>query len=320
MKCSQCGTTVQKGDRFCEECGASLVAEISPPKTGKCEKCGANSKEIDPEGYCSICGFRNQIQLKDYLEINLQPNLAGITDRGLRHHRNEDYLSCAKVAGKPAYVLVICDGVSSSQTPEIAAKAAADSACKSLTLAIEKGKMSAEEMMKLAIQEALASVCAIPHSQSEDLEPPSTTIVAAIVQDNTATIGWLGDSRAYWISDQSSRQLTTDHSWFNDIVLSGKMTVLEARQSPQYHAITKWLGSDAIDDSEPSIVNFEIPGAGYLLLCTDGLWNYASEAEQIVEMVQRMKNKDAVTISRYLVDFAKKSGGSDNITVAIMSF
>jgi serine/threonine protein phosphatase PrpC len=100
--------------------------------------------------------------------------------------------------------------------------------------------------MKVAVAAALASVCEIPYTSSANADPPSTTLVAAVVQDHTATIGWLGDSRAYWISPQGSRQLTKDDSWLNDIVASGQMTEAEASKSDKAHAITRWLGVDAI--------------------------------------------------------------------------
>ncbi len=327
MQCSKCGTTVQTGDRFCEECGTPLTLASAIPKSRDgCEKCGAGPEEIDPEGYCSNCGFRNQSRENDRIEVICSPKLAGVSDRGLRHHRNEDYLACATVDGTDSYVLVVCDGVSSSQEPDLAAKAAAESACMTLRAVIENGDgrglgqpCPLEEAMKKAIASALASVCAIPYTTGADADLPSTTIVAAVVQRYSATIGWLGDSRAYWISPNGSRQLTQDDSWLNDVVGSGQMTEAEASKSDKAHAITRWLGADAIADSEPSILNFDIPGAGYLLLSSDGLWNYTSGGAQIGEIVKPMSDADAISVSRGLVEFARSRGGHDNITVAVLS-
>jgi serine/threonine protein phosphatase PrpC len=331
MQCSKCGTTVQIGDRFCEECGAPLFD--NPKSTGGCEKCGASPEEIDADGFCQRCGFRRENRQDDRFEVVVSPNLAGVTDRGLRHHRNEDYVACTGVEN--AYVLVVCDGVSSSSSPDLAAKAAAESACRALTAAIETEMQQAinlcerttslvplhqekEAAMKVAIAEASASVCAIPYIKTEDAEPPSTTIVAAVVVDRTATIGWLGDSRAYWISPNGSQQLTRDDSWLNDVVLSGEMSEAEARKSPQAHAVTRWLGADAVN-SEPSVVNFDIPGSGYLLLCSDGLWNYAHALTHTEAFVKQMPDADAVKVARSLVEFALRSGGHDNISVAVLS-
>ncbi|MUG98201.1 zinc-ribbon domain-containing protein [Scytonema sp. UIC 10036] len=309
MKCSKCGNTIEIGDRFCEECGTPAM----PKATGGCEKCGASVEEIDPEGFCSQCGFRQEIQQTNNFEILLSPNLAGVSHRGLKHHRNEDYLACARV-GTSVYVLVVCDGVSSSASPDLAAKVAAESACRALERGVRGTNLQKE--IKLAIAEAMTAVSAIPYNVTTDIDPPSTTIVAAVVVDNTATIAWLGDSRAYWISPNSSRQLTRDHSWFYDVVLSGEMTESEAKKSPHVHAITRWLGADA-GNVEPSIVNFEIPGYGYLLLCTDGLWNYTPEVSELQMLVN--PDIDAITVAQKLIEFACLSGGHDNITVAVLS-
>lgn len=310
MECSNCGAAVVAGDKFCEECGASLTSLA-------CEKCGAGIEAIDAEGYCSQCGFR-QVSLEgERLEITINSHLAGVSDRGLRHRRNEDYLALQLVYGTQAYILVVCDGVSSSDQPDLAAQTAASSACQSLATAYSGN--NPESAIKSAFAAAFVSVCNIPYKASVNLDPPSTTIVTAIVQEGIATIGWLGDSRAYWISANGSQQLTTDDSWLSEVVAGGKITAAEASQSPHAHAITRWLGADAVEDAIPSIVNFTIPGSGYLLLCTDGLWNYAPEVLQLANLVQQSSGKDAIALSRSLVEFARNCGGHDNITVAVLS-
>lgn len=320
MQCPKCETKVQIGDRFCEECGAPLIADSIPSMVLKgCGKCGALGELIDAEGYCSLCGFRNAVRVSDRMEINIKPGLGGVSDRGLKHRSNEDYLACAEVSEKSASILVVCDGVSSSQSPELAAKLAAEEACEALITAIKKGEGQASlpEAMKQAIALAQVAVCAVPYQDAEDA--PSTTIVAAIVQNELAIIGWLGDSRAYWISSQETRLLTQDHSWLNELLSSGKMTQEEALNSAKAHAITQWLGADIGNNVEPSLVSFKIPGSGYLLLCTDGLWNYAPEAEQIANLVHKGAGDEAIVISRRLVEFARSQGGRDNITVAVLS-
>ncbi len=318
MQCPNCDASVLAGDKFCEECGTSLTAD-------GCEKCGAGIEAIDAEGFCTNCGFRRVAQKRDWLEITIDSHLAGISDRGLRHNRNEDFLTLKQLNGAQAHILVVCDGVSSSDQPDVAAQTAAESACLALANAWEKGE-NPESAMELAFATALKYVCNIPYIISINSEAPSTTIVAALVQDCTATIGWLGDSRAYWISASGSQQLTKDHSWLSEVVAAGEMTEAEARQSPDAHAITSWLGADAMENAVPSIVNFTIPGSGYLLLCTDGLWNYAPQASQLANIIRQTSNADvialgvgaAIAISHSLVEFARNCGGHDNITVAVL--
>lgn len=173
MNCPKCGTRVQIGDRFCEECGAALIAEPATPNlTGGCEKCGARIEAIDAEGYCSHCGFRNQMRENDRIEVTCSPQLAGVSDKGLKRDQNQDYLTCAALLGKNTYALVVCDGVCSAQEPQLAAKVAAESACRALTAALETGTMNQEEAMKAAFTSVLSAVCAIPYTKGIDADPP----------------------------------------------------------------------------------------------------------------------------------------------------
>ena len=323
MNCPNCLIIILPTDRFCEECGTPLLADVpiaTVPTSDRvsaaksCSKCG--SVEIDTDGYCTSCGFRNHDAAHDRFEIVLSPQLAGVCDRGLKHHCNEDFLALNTIENLSTQILVVCDGVSSSQTPELASQTAAKTTCEFLSNTLTQGK-SPEDAMQNAIAAALQAVSVIPYQSKVSTDPPSTTLVAAIVQNQVATIGWLGDSRAYWLATES-KQLTIDDSWLNDMVSSGTMSEAAALRSPNAHAINNWLGADVKDIAKPSIINFPIPSQGYLLLCTDGLWNYAPETSQILALVKQSGSSEAATISRYLVDFARSQGGYDNITVAVL--
>lgn len=316
MQCMTCGASVLADDKFCEECGTPLTASKPPTVAQSCAKCGAPSSAIDTEGYCTECGFRQEQGEQNRLEVIINSHLAGVSDRGLRHHHNQDFLALQQL-NDTEHILIVCDGVSSSTTPELAAQTAANSACLALATARERGE-TPDSAMKSAFITAVQDICNITQAYSINNEPPSTTIVAAIVQAGVATIGWLGDSRAYWISDHRCQQLTQDDSWLNEVVAAGEMTVQQARKSPKAHAITRWLGADAVEDAVPTIVNFTIPSSGYLILCTDGLWNYTLDAAHLGELVQASPAQDAITISHTLAEFARNSGGHDNITVAVL--
>ena len=321
MNCPNCQIAILPTDRFCEECGTSLSEDSLPDQTQGCSKCGALPIDIDAEGYCSNCGFRNHANNSDRFEVLISSQLAGVCDRGLKHRQNEDFLALQTIENLHSHLMIVCDGVSSSQTPELASQTAAKTSCEVLCESLIQG-ITTEDAIRVAIASSLKAVSAIPHKPSINADPPSTTIVMTVVKDNVATIGWLGDSRAYWIAPslQNSQQLTVDDSWLTDMVKSGKMSEDEAIRSPNAHAITNWLGADVKDSAEPSIINFSIPAeAGYLLLCTDGLWNYVPDASQIFALVQQASIFTAEAISRHLVDFARSRGGHDNITVAVLS-
>jgi PPM family protein phosphatase len=318
MNCHQCGGAVTESDRFCEECGANLQPTPAPSQiiSNTCQKCRAPADRIDSDRYCLECGFRQVELTNDPIELQPAPNLAGASDRGRRHHQNEDAIAL-KVIDPETYILVVCDGVSSSQHPELASQAAITACADAIAVAVQQG-VDANNAICRGIAAALTSVAQIPFDPHEPEDPSSATIVTALVQSGIATIGWLGDSRAYWIAANKSLQLTEDDSWVREAIAAGQITTEAAETSPHAHAITRWLGADTIDDGKPNLMTFKIPGEGYLLLCSDGLWNYAPDPTDLYHLVQQAGDPSPLAISHHLIRYANQRGGQDNITVGIL--
>ena len=181
----------------------------------------------------------------------------------------------------------------------------------------------------------------LPSYPQETYDAPSTTAVAALVRGNQVTVGWVGDSRAYWIPLVPSQgvgvQLTRDHAWAAEMVATGQMSAAEAARSPKAHAITRWIGADAGEDCGPEVATYALTGPGYLLLSSDGLWNYAANPGELAALIQaagKVVSEDAANaalgtksdvdvvnataIAQHLVDHANTCGGRDNITVALL--
>src|SRR6266702_1040737 len=123
--CPGCGQPVAAEDGFCEACGRDLypitVSVGEPGHGGPCPVCGSR---VGADGYCEQCG-RKAPSGSDHVELD-NGMLAGITDRGLRHRRNEDAMAIAATdtSAGPAAVAVVCDGVSTSARADEAALAA----------------------------------------------------------------------------------------------------------------------------------------------------------------------------------------------------
>jgi serine/threonine protein phosphatase PrpC len=321
MQCPTCTAELPDDDVFCETCGARLTAAAAAPALSASANactCGAPPDEIDRDGFCSRCGLRVRRPPTDRIEMALSPDCAAVSDRGLRHARNEDRFGIEQAGS--SYAFVVCDGVSTSHESEIASSQVAQGIATSLAAALKNGGVSnAEAVMRRAIAAEEAVLAAHPARGAWD-NPPSTTVVAALVSNGQVTVGWVGDSRAYWIGPTGARQLTSDHSWMNAVVSAGEMTSDQAEKDPQAHAITRWLGADAGENSAADTAQFPIAPPGILLLCTDGLWNYAATPEAMAKIVEESKalGADALAIARNLITFATNKGGHDNITALVL--
>ncbi|MCV2393047.1 protein phosphatase 2C domain-containing protein [Actinotalea sp. M2MS4P-6] len=285
------------------------------PRT--CHECGG---EIDPDGYCTQCGAKAP-RPRDHLASRPAAWVAAVSDRGIRHDRNED---AAAVVAEPAdrAALVVCDGVSSAADSDVAsleaARAAAGVLAGSAGLATGSALAAALGARIGAAAAAAASAVAAATSDGVD-SPPSCTFVAAAVQLPVVVVGVVGDSRAYWLPDDDEPVLLTlDDSVAGQQIAAGRPRA-EAEAGPQAHAITRWLGVDSPDE-KPRLTTLEVDRAGWLVLCSDGLWNYCSEAAALREQLRSAAaavGEDPLDLASALVDWANEQGGHDNITVVL---
>lgn len=236
------------------------------------------------------------------------PWLAGCSDRGLRHPTNQDALSIAigTDPGRSA-LIAVSDGVTTARGSEVASLVAVETAVAHLAADLH-GPLPPEAALGNAFAEANRAVLA-------SADPPSAcTLIAAMVSGSTITVGNVGDSRAYWFSDGgASRLLSTDDSMAQARILLG-MPREDAERSPQAHAITKWLGRQATDVT-PSVVALEVNEPGWLIVCSDGLWNSASSPDQLGAVMAQCPTETPAALAQALVDWALGKGGRDNITV-----
>ncbi|MGW1778763.1 PP2C family serine/threonine-protein phosphatase [Streptomyces sp. NPDC002143] len=303
---------------------AEAAAGAEPAKV--CVACRAG--RVDDDGYCENCGHA-QPRERDHMELESGP-LAAVSDRGLRHHRNEDAfaLGCTALPdGSPALVAIVCDGVSSATRPDDASLAASRAASAALLAALPQGTHPQAAMHEAIVAashavNALAAEPATAREHTPHQNAPACTLVGAVVTPGLLVVGWVGDSRAYWVpADRSSpaARLTEDDSWAAQMVAAGLMNEAEAYADERAHAITGWLGADAYE-LEPHTASFKPDRPGVVVVCTDGLWNYAEAAEEMAEVVPPDAAVRPLHSARVLVGHALDGGGHDNVTVAVVPF
>ncbi|MET7647627.1 PP2C family serine/threonine-protein phosphatase [Streptomyces sp. NPDC005426] len=303
-------------------------APAPPAGTKVCVACRAG--HVDTDGYCENCGHA-QPRERDHMEQELG-SVAAVSDRGLRHHRNEDAFAVSSTAlpdGSPAVVAIVCDGVSSASRPDEASAAAAHAANEALLESLPRGTHP-QQAMHEAIVAAAASVNLLAQDagQAQETDPhrhqnaPACTLVGAIMASGLLVVGWVGDSRVYWVPEDRATppaRLTEDDSWAAQMVAAGLMNEAEAYADERAHAITGWLGADAYE-LEPHTASFKPDRPGLVVVCTDGLWNYAESAADMAAAVPEDAYERPLHGAQVLVGHALDGGGHDNVTVALVPF
>ena len=356
LTCPSCGAEVTDAERFCEACGAPLSptteavaaddagtespVELSRPVGATavgaapsgtpgpaagppCTSCGG---VVGDDGYCTTCGTKAPKPRDHYVE-QPAPWVAAVCDRGIRHHRNED---ATAVAADPEpgsrAVLVVCDGVSTSTDSDVAALAGARTARDVLVAARASGLgVAASRAAALAqafgTASAQANEAVIANTAPESDNAASCTFAAAVLEGDLVVFGTVGDSRVYWLPDAGvgdPLQLSVDDSMAQLRIEMGVDRV-EAENGPQAHAITKWLGRDSTD-VVPRTGSIALGVPGWLMVCSDGLWNYCSDAtdlQSLVATTQAGTGPDPLPLAEALVAWANAQGGRDNISVAL---
>lgn len=308
--------------------GRAAPAGDGTPAEGAAVCVACRAGRVDSDGYCENCGHA-QPRERDHMEQESGP-VAAVSDRGLRHHRNEDAFAVGGTAlpdGSPALLAVVCDGVSSATRPDDASLAASRAASESLLAALPRGthpQQAMHEAIVAAAQavEALAEEPATAREHAPHQNAPACTFVGAVVTTGLLVVGWVGDSRVYWVPvdrDAPPARLTEDDSWAAQMVAAGLMSEAEAYADERAHAITGWLGADAYE-LEPHTASFKPDRPGVVVVCTDGLWNYAEAAEEMAEALPPDAAVRPLHSARVLVGHALDGGGHDNVTVAVLPF
>src|ERR1700722_6732887 len=96
------------------------------------------------------CGKRVRRPPSDHVEQALSPVFAAVSDRGVKHDRNED--RCGIVAVGGGYAMVVCDGVSATRKSEVASAAVVEGTLQILQSALQSGGIAdPQAVMRQAI-------------------------------------------------------------------------------------------------------------------------------------------------------------------------
>lgn len=255
------------------------------------------------------------------------PGAAAITDLGRVRAANEDAYGLARLplAGDAGELVVgvVCDGVASvpgSERASLAACAAVLDAARDALAHPDTDDPDLAPTGGVDLTE-LAHVCADAATEAvtalaDDRDAPACTYVSALVLDEILVIGWIGDSRAYWLvpdDPEESVVLTTDDSWAAEAVAIGLLDAEAAYADPRAHAITRWVAADG-PPGPAHVVAHAADRSGIVLICSDGLWNHVPVPADLARLVA----DEPADTARAMLHAALDDGGTDNTTLVVV--
>jgi protein phosphatase len=224
------------------------------------------------------------------------------TDVGrVRDHNEDSVWPPDDGASGDAVIVGVADGMGGHAGGEIASATALDSA-----MTVGGDPIMRIRAANLAVVDAA--------KQRPRLAGMGTTLTLAILDPSgSASLGHVGDSRAYLLRDGTLEQVTNDHSYVAQLIAQGTLTAEEAEHHPYRSVLTRAVGLDPAVDVDTHHINLR--AGDRFLLCSDGLTSMVADAE-IAAVVGSDQPIDGIADA--LIRLANEAGGVDNITVIVV--
>ena len=242
---------------------------------------------------------------------------------GLRHETNQDAAALGIDGSGHHIVLVVADGVSSTEGAEECARVASHTARDYLTATMDQGLPINDDDTVTLFERTFQKTHEAVVSGSGPIG--ACTLAVAVATHDRIVVGNIGDTRTYWFPDDGDPvRLSIDDSMAQaqmDLGLSRE----EAERGMGAHAITKWIGASATDVA-PRVMAYQPQQSGWLLVCSDGLCNHVPDAGDLARLMADLVSKahtddhghaSPAGVANGLIAHANNCGGHDNITVAL---
>ncbi len=339
-RCPQCGySDALSSDQYCASCGASLADLAEPPRV--LLRCLQVSREAvlqseveEAERWFDSGGRLYAVLSASPPESVPDPFARGVkhvvgysSDPGMQRELDEDSVLALTLAplfestSRPSLGLyAVADGMGGHEGGEIASRVAIRTLAESVISRLFLPELSGEPvppgtpeaMLEEAIRSINATICELQETTGSDM---GTTLTVAVVRDDYALIGNVGDSRTYLWRDAQLAQLTTDHSLVAQMVAAGVIAPEQVYTHPEKSAIYRSLGH--MPDVEVDLFTQSLRPGDCLVLCCDGVWEMLRD-DGIEEVL--LLEYDPQRACDEIVRRCNLAGGEDNISVVVVRF
>jgi protein phosphatase len=234
--------------------------------------------------------------------------VSALSDVGCVRTNNEDSFGYDEGLG----IFVVCDGMGGMAAGEVASSRAVAALVNAFADSASSGVPVSARLLH-AVNAANLDVW--ESGQIPANKGMGTTAVFAALDGDKLLVGNVGDSRAYIVQGERCVQLTVDHSYINELIRNGTLTLENAHQADlqgMESVITRAVGVAA--QVEPDFFSVDLEPGIAVLLATDGLTRYLLQ-DEIAAILAASPFESAAA---NLIDVAKQRGGRDNITCLLL--
>jgi protein phosphatase len=242
----------------------------------------------------------------DVTPVVTRVNASWATSVGNVRERNEDAIGIYQ--HPRAYLFAVADGVGSGEaSDEVSALAV-----RYLLAAFHRNvryQMNWSEVLQKAFENINAEVRQFARRSAF---PVGTTLTAVIIQDYTAYVAHVGDSRLYHGHEHFAQQVTIDHVRQMPVIQDTRRANEADVPPPNRDVLIKAIGKS--DTIQPDIFTIRLQPGDKLLLCTDGIPKEVS-LDEINDILYGSHPRE---VAGRLTALANERGGTDNATAVAL--
>ncbi|MBD5159595.1 MAG: serine/threonine-protein phosphatase [Ruminococcus sp.] len=227
-------------------------------------------------------------------------------------YRTTEKCSYKKKIRSRRCVFAVCDGMGGESYGELASQIAVETLAKLSTEINSAEPDKLHEVVNKYADEANSRICDM--AEEKLCNRSGSTLAMVCIADKYIYTFNIGDSRVYFFRNGKIKQITEDQTLAIRKLKANIYTEEEAKNSPDTHKITSFLGVDdrRIGLNSLKYEPFEL-GDGKILICSDGLTDMCSD-EEITEILSSCYENYA----EILVKKALENGGKDNVTCVVI--
>ena len=242
-------------------------------------------------------------------QINIRGQFAYKTDIGRVRIINEDQAIILSNASGDV-LMCVCDGMGGHAKGDYASKLAVDVLSEQFR---KKSHFVTRFGARRFISKCIRQINTTIYNEAQqniEYKDMGTTLVVALLYKDDIVVANVGDSRAYSVRYDHLKQLSEDQTYVEYLYRTGKISKEEIATSKDRHVLMNALGLYPSASYEIKVYpNIKTP----ILLCSDGLYNNATEAE--IHAALSTNERIELKIDT-LISIANANGGSDNIAIA----